>query len=231
MNRPVFMLLLVLSLFSNFAFGMYDAEMGRWLTQDPLGVTPNPQKPNTFKATDQYKDGLNVYQYVGSDPVMNRDSHGLMPGISTPPGVGPGQTPGYGAGTGCMISRSRVGRCHSMLVDTVALFRLNEGGIEINDEWITLPGGVKNDRFAHCYISCRLRQECGYFTAWAVGIAREAIQVFSNREDSLEDEAANLWGLGTAQSTPCCANDDTKRRLCLSGCETAFGDPEDQWLP
>ena len=46
----------------------YDHHMGRWLTQDPLGATPNAQTPNRFEVIGQYGNGLNLYQYVGSNP-------------------------------------------------------------------------------------------------------------------------------------------------------------------
>jgi RHS repeat-associated protein len=40
----------------------YDARLGRWLTRDPAG----------------YVDGLNVYLFVGGNPVMLVDPTGLL---------------------------------------------------------------------------------------------------------------------------------------------------------
>jgi len=55
----------------------YDYYTGRWLTHDPLGVTPNPPMPNVFDAIGQYKDSLSLYQYVGSNPLTKFDVYGL----------------------------------------------------------------------------------------------------------------------------------------------------------
>ena len=55
----------------------YDYHTGRFLTNDPLGITPNPPKPNRFDITGQYKDGLSLYEYVNSNPVSLYDSFGL----------------------------------------------------------------------------------------------------------------------------------------------------------
>jgi len=64
----------------------YDYHIGRWLTQDPLGITPNPQKPNRFDALRQYEDGLNLYEYAKSNSLVNLDPDGLIPW--TPGGAG-----------------------------------------------------------------------------------------------------------------------------------------------
>ena len=37
----------------------YDYYIGRWLTHDPLGITPNSQSANEYNAIGQYKDSLN----------------------------------------------------------------------------------------------------------------------------------------------------------------------------
>ena len=57
----------------------YDPATGRFLTHDPLGITPNPQKPNEWKPVGQYAHGLNAYLYGFNNPVHNGDSHGLSP--------------------------------------------------------------------------------------------------------------------------------------------------------
>ena len=58
----------------------YDYYTGRWLIHDPLGITPNAPKPNRFDATEQYGDGMNLYEYVRSNPVVLLDSLGLEVG-------------------------------------------------------------------------------------------------------------------------------------------------------
>ena len=55
----------------------YDYYSGRWLTHDPLGITPNAQLPNKFDIISQFKDGLSLYEYVGSNPVLYIDPTGM----------------------------------------------------------------------------------------------------------------------------------------------------------
>ena len=55
----------------------YHYDLGRWMQTDPLGVVPNAQGPNAFAATGQYKDGMNLYEYVKSNPVLLNDAIGL----------------------------------------------------------------------------------------------------------------------------------------------------------
>ena len=64
----------------------YDHHTGRFLSHDPLGITPNPPKPNNFGIIGQYKDGLNLYEYVRSNPVVYADVLGLYPIPFPPPG-------------------------------------------------------------------------------------------------------------------------------------------------
>jgi len=54
-----------------------DYHTGRWLSHDPLGITPNPQKPNEFEILNQYNDGTNLYEYVDSQPIIHSDIYGL----------------------------------------------------------------------------------------------------------------------------------------------------------
>jgi len=56
----------------------YDYHTGRWLTQDPLGVTPNGYLGNsTLKPKKQYEYGTNLYEYVKSIPSILIDPFGL----------------------------------------------------------------------------------------------------------------------------------------------------------
>ncbi|MCK4292074.1 MAG: hypothetical protein KAY65_02670 [Planctomycetes bacterium] len=61
----------------------YDQYTGRWLTHDPLGITPNPQRPNRFEITAQYSDGSNLYGYGGSNPLSRIDPFGNEISLST----------------------------------------------------------------------------------------------------------------------------------------------------
>ncbi|KPJ66161.1 MAG: hypothetical protein AMJ43_08890 [Coxiella sp. DG_40] len=56
----------------------YDYYTGRWLSHDPLGITPNAQMPNRFSPIGQYQDGLCLYEYVTSDPVIKLDPYGIF---------------------------------------------------------------------------------------------------------------------------------------------------------
>jgi len=55
----------------------YDYYTGRWLTQDPLGITLHGERYADFAPGEQYKDGLNIYEYSNSNPVRNVDPLGL----------------------------------------------------------------------------------------------------------------------------------------------------------
>jgi len=58
----------------------YDYYSGRWLTHDPLGITPNGQFPNYFQSKWQYTDTLNLYEYTISKPSTHVDPLGLKEG-------------------------------------------------------------------------------------------------------------------------------------------------------
>lgn len=58
----------------------YSPRTGRWLQPDPLGTTPNPQTGNSYAPLTQYKDGTNIYAYVGNNPVMYRYDYGTSAG-------------------------------------------------------------------------------------------------------------------------------------------------------
>ena len=55
----------------------YDTDTGRFTQRDPLGITPNAGKINPFKQDNQYTNGMNVYNYVESMPIVLIDPHGL----------------------------------------------------------------------------------------------------------------------------------------------------------
>ncbi len=47
-----------------------------WYSPDPLGMVPRAYR-NRFKPLRQYKDGLNLYGYVGNRPINYTDAYGL----------------------------------------------------------------------------------------------------------------------------------------------------------
>ncbi|MHC4867796.1 MAG: RHS repeat-associated core domain-containing protein, partial [Planctomycetota bacterium] len=55
----------------------YDYYTGRWLTHDPRGITPGRGAANPLNIYEQYRDGLNLYEYVMSRTVVMVDPSGL----------------------------------------------------------------------------------------------------------------------------------------------------------
>lgn len=62
---------------SSFSFGMYNPEVGRFMQHDPHGINPAGGKNNAFYFENQYADGVNIYQYVYSNPLHGGDAYGL----------------------------------------------------------------------------------------------------------------------------------------------------------
>lgn len=89
----------------------YDQYTGRWLTHDPLGITPNPQKPNIFDMIGQYRDGLGLYEYVRSCPILQRDPHGLLQWTPGGPGFGPPIGSSGGGSPGAPIGGGGIAKC------------------------------------------------------------------------------------------------------------------------
>ena len=55
----------------------YGPYIGRFLQHDQLGINPAGLSHNPFTIIKQYTDGMSLYQYVQSNPVMNIDPNGL----------------------------------------------------------------------------------------------------------------------------------------------------------
>ena len=55
----------------------YDQYTGRWLTHDPLGITPASEPYNSFDVSKQFIDGPNLYEYVDCNPLAFLDALGL----------------------------------------------------------------------------------------------------------------------------------------------------------
>ena len=55
----------------------YSTYLGRWLQAEKLGMIPNDGPRNPPDVREQYKDGMNLYEYVRNNPVTFLDPHGL----------------------------------------------------------------------------------------------------------------------------------------------------------
>ena len=55
----------------------YSPAIGRFLSADLLGTVPDGGENNLFDPTYQYEDGINLYTYVGNNPISLRDPEGL----------------------------------------------------------------------------------------------------------------------------------------------------------
>jgi hypothetical protein len=85
---------IILAGFTPVAYAHYDQGTGRWLERDPLGVSPTvaPSPIRLGQLPDpipqlQYSDGMNLYQYVNSDPISLRDPTGLQSSLQHPIGA------------------------------------------------------------------------------------------------------------------------------------------------
>ena len=78
--------LAVIALLATDASAMYHPTMGRFMQRDPgsggmmaaprVG-TAGPSVAGSFLTRDQYADGMNLYQYAGTNPVTRLDPNGL----------------------------------------------------------------------------------------------------------------------------------------------------------
>lgn len=67
---------IVLAGFAPVASAHYDPGTGRWLERDPIGTRPEGPY-GVVRIGQQYRDGMNLYQYAQSQPTIRRDPRGL----------------------------------------------------------------------------------------------------------------------------------------------------------
>jgi len=60
-----------------YRYRYYDDYSGRFMTHDPLGINPAGDIENPLEILTQYTDGLNLFEYCTSNPVMYMDKWGL----------------------------------------------------------------------------------------------------------------------------------------------------------
>jgi RHS repeat-associated protein len=54
----------------------YDYDTGRWTTHDPRGIDPGVESGYRVSVLGQYTDGLDLYEYVSSNPLASSDAYG-----------------------------------------------------------------------------------------------------------------------------------------------------------
>lgn len=70
--------IIVLCAMCNLSFAHYHPKMGRFMQQDPLGVTPNDdQTINPFDIHKQYNDGTGLFLAMNGNPIVVSDPYGL----------------------------------------------------------------------------------------------------------------------------------------------------------
>jgi hypothetical protein len=224
---------------SEAASAYYSPRLGRFLSRDPIGepgavLIRQEEQVTSFRggqpvihgqlvgygpfhhrfiARDPItSSGTNRYGFVENAPTGKIDILGMYAANFPDPTKHdyPPQWPGT------WINGSL--QCRRFMVDVAALFQLNRQG---------LPGGVTNDKFAHCYITCRMKEECGELTAGLLATVREAFQQFGNRDDSIDDMLANADGLNCAAKE--CPKDSRKK--CRDCCARDQGKPGNMYLP
>jgi RHS repeat-associated protein len=89
----VFMAMIVVGM-ANVTFGYYNQSLGRWTSEDPLGVNPaGGVNGDSFGIFRQYTHGLNISEYTAGDPVQRSDPAGLFDGFGGGTGsFGPSET-------------------------------------------------------------------------------------------------------------------------------------------
>lgn len=165
----VLMALAAVAVFTTEASAMYHAGMGRFLQRDPGAgsagparisaagpargggfaqrdpITQPPNRVGNAGLNNQYADGMNFYQYVGSNPVNWVDYTGNgkeKPGAGSAPE--PGQTPnpgtqpaGRGSTCGIQIKRSAICKIFGQTKPS-----------DFGHEWLEIPDGAGGTAYA-----------------------------------------------------------------------------------
>jgi RHS repeat-associated protein len=151
----------------NYRHRYYDSYTGRFTTHDPLGITPNAQWPNGFGPIGQYKDVVNVYEYISSNPLLGTDPLGL---IGFPPiGLGPA---------------SSLLKCgiFAKIADVILAGKKAMPGAPFS----VLGGG---NPWKHCLWSCNMTKAKGEDFAEDMGKKKEELDIaIADLTDAISDE-------------------------------------------
>jgi len=130
----------------------YDYYTGRWLSHDPLGITPNPQQPNKFDVFTQYNDVLSLYRYVRSNPAIDLDPHGLVawpPDPAEPPDPPPSPSPSPPPGPEPLSLDCPDGGCPSGWLDPLPSTGRSDDWSAVQAQWHFHFGGGADVEFSH----------------------------------------------------------------------------------
>jgi RHS repeat-associated protein len=81
------MLIVIALVFSFQTKAYYQPQEGRFMQRDPLGVNPAGGVHNSFTIRKQYSDGMNLYEYLLSNPLSSLDPFGLCVALQFQAGI------------------------------------------------------------------------------------------------------------------------------------------------
>jgi len=171
----------------------YNYSLGRWLTHDPLGIDPSGEIKNPFAILTQYRDAMNLYEYVKSNPVIYVYPCGL---ILTPPDSWSPTNP-YSP-----LYPSNWEGGETRVLDQFLETLLNF--VSPEDTRGPAPGQKECDEmegyYKHCVAACRTnRYVTGSLLTYIAGLTAGRDWPWNEqRIDSASDRAANRAGIANA---------------------------------
>ena len=182
----------------------YDYHTGRWFTHDPLGITPNCRKPNEFRPLGQYKDTLNLYEMMNSNPVLGNDPWGLS-GLL------------WKSHEACMSKKFR-----DILKDLIKM----ADSTTIWDH-VLFGGGYP---YGHCMWSCEMTKDKGEKYAEEMGEKKEDLdEAFADWADTISDSCWKKWSSKKREEVAawvCSADQTSDRKDNAAGRDCATGESD-----
>lgn len=207
-----FLTVLLVTVFAGDAFArgrMYNPELGRFMQRDPRGtiISPftqlnsvgEPRNLNGFLPREeynphlQYKDGMSIYEYVGSQPTYYSDPSGL--GRKKQPRKKCDCPNGEEATAVAAVGPSDAWHAGVTLNDEA---RGKSGDLTRGNGF----GGPSTDALRHCYWSCRMAQDIGEKQAEEVGDIHERCKKNNPPLEEQQDLDNNRHGRESARDTP-----------------------------
>lgn len=189
------------------ASAYYAAHMGRFTSRDPFGEAmrigvgiPNDSGIG-FIVRDQidpaanYHDGMNLYQYTMSNPIVRTDPSGQY--FTAPPGY---PYPGY---PGPPIDPTKVPPGGPYPIGPPCITTV------FNKVKPTF-GPKDSDKYQHCVMSCHIKRECGILDSIGVGIGKEIIDAIGPGDADWDDIIADKDGW-VCKDKPSCEDQCRKK--------------------